>query len=122
MPAGINRGHHNLFETYVDVRMAEIQCAICKKPVDRVERIENLERDSLFYKVYCHGDTDTCEIDRHTIENCDGRLEPGTAFTTKRVEQPERRSVDVPEVLEGTCELIGESDTPLLRSPDGETD
>lgn len=118
---GIQPGHHNLFETYIDVVMAEIQCAICDKTVDRVEREKNYQTDSIRYKVYCHGDTDTCELTQHQIENCNGRIEPGYAFTTKRVEPPEERSVDVPNVLEGSCCEVDMS-TPLLPTPNGETD
>jgi len=120
MALGIRLGHHNLFETYVDVRMKEIKCAICEKTVDMVVRKKSMDRDTLVYTVHCHGDTDTCELTHEQIENTPGRIEPGYAFTKKRVSGT-CDSVEVPNVYEGDCEEV-QCDTPLLPSPDGETD
>ena len=118
MIMGIARGHHNLFETYLDVRMKEIKCAIREKPVEMVVREKSSMRDTIVYTVHCHGDTDTCELTRYQIEEGHGRIEPGYAFTTKRIEGS---SVEVSNVYESSCEEV-EHDSPLLPSPDGETD
>lgn len=120
MSTGIARGHHNLFETYVDVRMQEIQCAVCHKTVDAVERQVNFDTDALRYTVHCHGDTDTCELTRQQIEKGPGRIEPGYAFTKKRIDG-ERARVDMPNVLEGSCEEVV-SEPLLLPNPHGESD
>jgi len=118
MALGISRGHHNLFETYVDVRMLEIQCAICNKTVDKVVREKQHYADKFTYTVHCHGDTDTCELTRYEIENSSGRIEPGYAFGDQRL-NADRARLEMPGVHEGSCEEI-RPNTLLLPEKDGE--
>ncbi len=115
MALGIRGGHHDLFETYVDVRMCEIKCAICEKVVDKVVREKNLCTDTLIYTVYCHGDKDTCELTHYQLHSGEGRIEPGYAFTTKRIDGPDERSMDMSNVYEGDCSEVNK-DTPTVAA------
>jgi len=68
--------------------VVRIDCAKCEKQVDRVrvERDESTRR--LYYKVWCHGDTDICFVDDiFIVEN--GMPRHGMAFTTERLNGPE---------------------------------
>ncbi len=65
----------------------QIRCAKCNKPVDKVVREQSFECDTVVYKVWCHGDTDTCELTHMILEEMVGELEPGYAFTTERLER-----------------------------------
>jgi len=69
---------------YVDWIMSHIMCAICEKPVERIEREGCFELDAVRFRVWCHGDQDNCVITHLMIE--DAKLEPGYAFTTARLE------------------------------------
>ncbi len=72
---------------FLDYVQSYIMCAICEKPVDAIAREQSFEMDAYRFKVWCHGDTDNCVIPRQVIEDMSsGKLEPGYAFTTKRLE------------------------------------
>ena len=67
-----------------------VMCAVCQKPVDRIEK----SRDELtccdVYTVWCHGETDRCEFpDEARVDiGPNQKLTRGEAFTNgrKRVE------------------------------------
>lgn len=61
-----------------------IMCAVCQKPVDCVEWETRHDVCRLRVKVYCHGDTDTCEIPDEVLEDA-ATMGTGWAFVTKRV-------------------------------------
>lgn len=66
-----------------------VMCAMCDKPVDRMEFIDAPLDDQVVLRVKCHGEWDemrlskyevTCEV----VEQINNSV--GTAFTTKRLE------------------------------------
>jgi hypothetical protein len=70
-----------------DPRCPVIICAICNKRVDSVELFRDEMKCCDVYKVRCHGDTDTCEIDDHFRMNAGPHeIKEGRAFATKRIE------------------------------------
>lgn len=69
----------------IDVVMPRIMCAKCEKPVDRVEREQYFMSDTVRFKVWCHGETDSCELTQHDLQRFGDRLEPGYAFTKERL-------------------------------------
>jgi len=73
----------------LDLKCMVIRCAICEKPVDKVVREPNFCADTTRFTVYCHGDTDTCELTAMQLEEFGPDMEPGYAFTTRRIEGEE---------------------------------
>jgi hypothetical protein len=75
-----------------DPMKIKITCAVCDKPVERVECMTRLHLASFRFRVYCHGAIDVCEVDRSFIEangpNC---LEAGRAFVTPLIAAAESR-------------------------------
>lgn len=63
-------------------------------------REESFERDTIRFKVWCHGNTDNCEITHQDFMEMIGKLEPGYAFTTDRIE----RNATVPSVDHGALQ------------------
>ena len=63
-----------------------ISCAICQKPVDRLEwETEEFGR-RLIVRAYCHGDVDTMQLDAWQMHNMrEHDLQEGVAFETKRI-------------------------------------
>lgn len=65
----------------------QIICAVCKHPVDRVECYENPATLSRKFRVYCHGQTETAELDESTLAKANA-ITPGLAFNQKFIELP----------------------------------
>jgi hypothetical protein len=42
-------------------------CAVCNKPVDDIRSMHNLLELVIYYKVSCHGDTETIKLDELTM-------------------------------------------------------
>jgi len=46
-------------------------CAVCNKPVERVESMYDIAYGGKRFRVYCHGDMEEAMLDDVTIEDCD---------------------------------------------------
>lgn len=57
-------------------------CAICNKPVERVESIYDINTMGKKFRVFCHGDTEDAILDDILIEDCDS-VKFGQAFIDK---------------------------------------
>ena len=49
------------------VSIPPIRCAVCNKIVDRWKIEENYEAYTIHIAVWCHGERDTCEIQKYFI-------------------------------------------------------
>lgn len=65
-------------------------CAICNKPVDRVESMYRIEMSAKLFRVYCHGDVEEAFLNDETIEDCNS-VRFGQAFIDK-LPQPQIES------------------------------
>ena len=45
------------------------KCAICCKPVDRLEQIDDIAWDRRIFRAYCHGQVDEATLDAITMED-----------------------------------------------------
>lgn len=66
-----------------------VMCAMCNKPVDRMEFFDDHINDQQVLRVRCHGDWDemrlsSLEVTYEAVEQINNSV--GTAFTTKRLE------------------------------------
>ena len=57
-------------------------CAVCNKPVERMESMYNPMSCAKMYAVYCHGDKEVVALPDHMIEDCDS-IRMGQAFVDK---------------------------------------
>lgn len=57
-------------------------CAICNKPVERIESMYDIAWAAKRFRVYCHGDVEEAMLDDVTIEDCDS-VQFGQAFIDK---------------------------------------
>ena len=57
-------------------------CAVCKKPVERVESMYDIALAAKRFRVYCHGDVEEAVLHDVTIEDCDS-VSFGQAFIDK---------------------------------------
>lgn len=57
-------------------------CAVCNKPVDKMESMYRVELGAKHFRVYCHGDMEEAMLDDVTIEDC-GSVRFGQAFIDK---------------------------------------
>lgn len=57
-------------------------CAICNKPVERVESMYDIAWAAKRFRVYCHDDVEEAMLHDEMIENCDS-VRFGTAFIDK---------------------------------------
>ena len=57
-------------------------CAVCNKPVDRVESMYDIAWAAKRFRVYCHGEMEEAMLDDVTIEDCDS-VRFGQAFIDK---------------------------------------
>ena len=57
-------------------------CAICNKPVERVESIYDIAWAARRFRVYCHGDIEEAMLDDVVIEDSDS-VRFGQAFIDK---------------------------------------
>ena len=44
-------------------------CAVCCKPVERMERFDCVHMDRYVFRAYCHGKVDEATLDHFTIED-----------------------------------------------------
>jgi hypothetical protein len=65
-------------------------CAICNKPVERVESMYDPAWAAKRFRVYCHGDMEEAMLDDVTIEDCKS-VSFGQAFIDK-LPQPQLES------------------------------
>lgn len=66
-------------------------CAVCNKPVERIESMYRIELAAKHFRVYCHGDMEEAMLDDVTIEDC-GSVRFGQAFIDKLLQpQLERK-------------------------------
>jgi hypothetical protein len=65
-------------------------CAICNKPVERVESMYDPVWAAKRFRVYCHGDMEEAMLDDVTIEDCNS-VRFGQAFIDK-LPQPQLES------------------------------
>lgn len=56
-------------------------CAVCERPVERVEHDEDALRAKLVITVYCHGDVETAEILERELVRGAECIKFGRAFT-----------------------------------------
>ena len=49
--------------------MGWLTCAICNKPVDSIEQIDDPYTDRRIFRAYCHGQVDEAVLDHMTIED-----------------------------------------------------
>ena len=47
-------------------------CGVCKHPVERVVRYEDLDRRVWVFAAYCHGEMELAEITPETVEGAEG--------------------------------------------------
>ena len=67
-----------------------ITCAICNKPVDRIEWGDNWNTGDRWLRAYCHGDTDNMTLRQEVLLERRNALEDfaeGVAFQDKRLPQ-----------------------------------
>ena len=57
-------------------------CAVCNKPVERMESMYDIAWAIKRFRVYCHGDMEEAMLDDVTIEDCDS-VRMGQAFIDK---------------------------------------
>ena len=57
-------------------------CAVCNKPVDRVESMYDIAWAAKRFRVYCHGDMEEAMLDDVTIEDSNS-VRFGQAFIDK---------------------------------------
>ena len=49
--------------------MGWLNCAICNKPVDRIERMDDPMTCRLIYRAYCHGQVDEAALTHFMLED-----------------------------------------------------
>lgn len=54
-----------------------VECALCKRPVERVDSFANSDRDSYIFRFFCHGSREEVEI---TAQEAMGDISLGRAF------------------------------------------
>ena len=54
-------------------------CAVCNKPVERMESMYDIAWGRKRFRVYCHGQTEEAFLNDETIEDCDS-IRMGQAF------------------------------------------
>lgn len=77
------------------VTLPNITCSVCNKLVDDIELYYSPESMTRSFRVWCHGDTDICEItdmDLYEINPAD--LQQGVAFTTKRLQELNKQLIN----------------------------
>lgn len=64
------------------IKLPSISCAVCKKPVDRVEVYENEMDLSLIVRAYCHGMRDEMSLPLNTMREYGREIlsQTGVAF------------------------------------------
>ena len=57
-------------------------CAVCNKPVERMESMYDFNMAAKRFRVYCHGQVEDAILNDETIEDCDS-VRMGQAFIDK---------------------------------------
>ncbi len=57
-------------------------CAVCNKPVEKVESMYDIAYGAKRFRVYCHGDMEEAMLDDVLIEDC-ASVQFGQAFIDK---------------------------------------
>ena len=66
-----------------DIALHDVpMCAICNKPVERVESMYDIAWGGKRFRVYCHGDIEEAMLDDVVIEDC-ASVQFGQAFIDK---------------------------------------
>jgi hypothetical protein len=70
--------------------VTKIMCAVCSRPVDRIEWFDDLIKRDRIIRVFCHGETDEMRLDIYRLSCKEMRAleeaeSSGVAFTTKRI-------------------------------------
>lgn len=71
--------------TLYDIDAALPICAVCNKPVDKVESMYSIEYDGKIFKVYCHGKVEQQILGMYTMMNAK-EITFGKAFDYKKLE------------------------------------
>lgn len=51
------------------MRMGWLTCAVCNKPVDSIEQIDDPYMDRRVFRAYCHGQVDEATLDAMTVQD-----------------------------------------------------
>lgn len=74
---------------HCDATFPRIRCAVCSKPVDRIEWHDDRCRDVRIISAYCHGSKDTMELPHAALIQRDvvGQIknQEGVAFAVARI-------------------------------------
>lgn len=62
-----------------------VNCAICKRAVDKTEVQRHVTDNTLKIKVWCHGEIDYCYIDDSFLIEHEGSVLEGEAFGKKGI-------------------------------------
>ena len=63
----------------------DIHCAQCGRPVDKWEQFERQDDCSIVFKAWCHGEMDTCELDRFFLVEGLVKIIRASAFSAQRI-------------------------------------
>ena len=61
-------------------------CAVCNKPVERMESMYDVAWARKRFRVYCHGEMEESILNDETIENCNS-VRMGQAFIDRLAQQ-----------------------------------
>ena len=61
----------------------KIQCAICKRPIDRLVRIRNEAGRKTIFRIYCHGAMEETVVPDEVLLETFGAVKDGKAFTSQ---------------------------------------
>lgn len=70
------------------ITLPKIICQICNKEVDNIECHQNTRRNSLVFKVRCHGEVDTAELTHHDLAS-EVNIVEAKAFAQKLIPEGE---------------------------------
>lgn len=66
-------------ETYAYATPIKIICAVCNRPIERLERTDDPTTLSVKFRAYCHGEME--EVIIHHMDICEGiSIQGGVAF------------------------------------------
>jgi hypothetical protein len=59
-------------------------CAVCEKPVDKIVSMRDGFREVVSFRVFCHGDVETVEMDVIDMHDATGPIRFGRAFVREK--------------------------------------
>lgn len=71
----------------------DIQCAVCHKPVEKIEHMQHPMTRHDVYVVHCHGATEQTTLSMVDIIQAT-EIQGGVAFSTKQISEPVSDSLD----------------------------